>query len=79
MKKQKQGVQKASQQNMMFERIFGAKMGGLGKPKQAFRIVLVAIYEVSLDHEIYKICTQKPAKQPKLGPRAPKGNCFMIR
>ena len=30
--------------------ILDAKMGGVGKPKQAFRIILVANYEVPLDH-----------------------------
>ena len=38
--------------NMIFEWIFDANMGGPEEQKQTFRIILVAIFEVSLDYEI---------------------------
>jgi len=34
-------------------------MGGVGKPKQAFRIILVANYEVPLDHRFSRKMKQK--------------------
>ena len=37
---------------MIFERFFDAKMGGLEKQKQAFRIILSAKYEFSGSREI---------------------------
>ena len=33
-------------------RIIDARMGGFEKQKEALRIIIVAIQEVSLDHEI---------------------------
>ena len=40
----------ASWKNIIYGLMFDAKMGSLEKQKQAFRIITVAIYEVSRDH-----------------------------
>ena len=52
---------------MIFGCNFDVKMGGLDKPKQAIRIVLVATYEFSGNCDIKKIDAKRRSRMITLG------------